>query len=291
MCRARHNVSYKGSNPIDKLPLASHEHSLIARLRAAGCVFAEEEAGLLFASGVSGAELEAMIARRVEGEPLEYILGWARFCGLRIRVAEGVFVPRQRSVLLVAEAASAIATLPAREDHTPRVLDLCCGTGALGAAVHARVNGAGRSIDVWASDLDPVAAACARDNLGLGADRVFSGDLFEPLPEALRGTLDIILCNTPYVPTGVIGMLPPEARNHEPLAALDGGTDGLDVQRRVAAEARHWLTSGGTLFVETSAGQAPATAEIFARSGLESRIIADEHRGATVVSGRSLAGL
>jgi len=261
----------------------------IARLRAAGCVFAEEEAGLLFGSGATGVALEAMVAHRGEGKPLEYILGWTWFCGLRIRVAKGVFVPRQRSALLVTEATAAIAALPTHSAHGDEpsiVLDLCCGTGALGAAVRASVEAAGGAIEVWAADLDPVAAECARTNLGLGADRVFSGDLFEPLPERLRGTLDIILCNTPYVPSSEIGMLPPEARDHEPLAALDGGTDGLDVQRRVAAEASAWLAPGGTLFVESSEHQAPASAAIFASNGLEPRIVFDEELGATIVAGR-----
>ena len=87
---------------------------------------------------------------------------------------------------------------------------------------------------------------------------MFEGDLFGALPAGLRGRVDVLIANAPYVPTAEIANMPPEAREHEPLVALDGGADGLDVQRRITACARDWLTPGGSLLIETSVRQAPA---------------------------------
>lgn len=245
---------------------------VIARLRAAGCVFAEDEARLLLDAAGSDAELTAMVDRRVAGLPLEHVLGWAEFCGLRVLVDPGVFVPRQRTGFLVRHAAAL-----ARPGSV--VVDLCCGSGAVGAVLASLVDG----IDLWAADVDPAAVRCARRNIA--AHRVVEGDLFDPLPTALLGRVDVLVANTPYVPTGAIALMPPEARDHEPLVALDGGGDGLDVQRRVAARAPRWLAPGGHLLVETSEEQAPRAAEVFARSGLRPRVVSSEELGATAVIG------
>src|SRR4051812_127402 len=147
--------------------------SIVAPLRGAGCVFAEDEARLLVDAAGTPADLTAMVTRRVDGEPLEYVLGWAEFCGLRILVGPGVFVPRRRTEFLVHEAVG--LSRPGAV-----VVDLCCGAGALGAAIAARVEGA----DVYAADVDPRAVACARRNLP--PDRVLEGDLYTPLPADLR---------------------------------------------------------------------------------------------------------
>jgi release factor glutamine methyltransferase len=247
---------------------------VVARLRAAGCVFAEEEAELLLAGARSADELAKLIARRVGGEPLEYVLGWALFCGLRVRVEPGVFVPRRRTEALVREAAGLAGTGSV-------VVDLCCGTGAVAAALLATLPRAG--LDLTAADLDPVAVRCAR--LNLPGRPVLEGDLFAPLPAALRGRVALLLVNAPYVPTGSIARMPPEAREHEHRLALDGGTDGLDVQRRVAAGAADWLAPGGHLLVETSTRQAPVTSALFARNGLLPRTVHHEDVDGTVVIG------
>ena len=241
---------------------------LVARLRAAGCVFAEDEAQLLRAAAEAPDELEALVARRVEGAPLEALLGWAEFCGLRIAVDAGVFVPRQRTAFLVAQAVD-------RAGPGAVVVDLCCGTGAVGAAVAAAVPG----VEVHAADIDPAAVACARRNL----PRVYQGDLYAALPDDLRGRVDLLVVNAPYVPTAAITTMPPEARDHEPHVALDGGADGLDVQRRVAADAPAWLRAGGALLIETGADQAPHTAAVFAAAGLRPQVVHAED--ATVVIG------
>jgi release factor glutamine methyltransferase len=194
---------------------------LVARLRAAGCVFAEEEAALLEEAATTGPELEALAARRIAGEPLEQVVGWAEFAGLRIVVEPGVFVPRRRTEFLAAEAAR-LAAAVAVAGRVPVVVDLCCGAGAIGAAVAS----AAGPIDLIAADIDPAAVRAARRNLEPLGARVVEGDLFEALPSELRGRVDVLAVNAPYVPTEEIAMMPPEARDHEARVALDGGADG-----------------------------------------------------------------
>jgi release factor glutamine methyltransferase len=249
-----------------------NEAQLVTALRSAGCVFAEEEARLLLDEASSPAELMAWTARRMAGEPLEHVVGWASFAGLRVAVDPGVFVPRRRSELVVTVAARSPADV---------VVDLCCGSGALGAALAARWPGAA----VYAADSDPAAVACARRNLP--AERVFGGDLYAALPGDLRGRVDLLVVNAPYVPTDAIATMPREARDHEHLLALDGGADGLDVQRRVVAEAPGWLAPGGRLLVETGRGQADRTAELFARAGIAAKVETDDEIGGTVVAGHA----
>jgi len=215
-----------------------------------------------------------MIAQRTAGLPIEHIVGWAEFCGLRVSVGPGVFVPRRRTEFLVSEAA---ARCPPRAV----VVDLCCGTGALGAAVAAAADVA----ELHAADVDPAAVAYAARTIGPGGGHVYQGDLYAPLPAALRGRVDLLLANVPYVPTREIGLLPPEASRHEPAVALDGGTDGLGVFRRAAAGAAGWLAPGGHVLSETSGRQAADATAILTRCGLKARVASDPERNATVVIG------
>lgn len=245
------------------------------RLRAAGCVFAEDEARLLIDAAPTQDALSTMVDQRVAGLPLEHVVGWAEFCGLRIAVDPGVFVPRRRTEFLVRQALSA-----APPDDAV-VVDLCCGTGAVGVALAAAL---GRA-EVHAVDLDPAAVRCAARNLAAVGGTVYGGDLYEPLPAVLRGRVDVLVANVPYVPTGEIDLLPAEARLHEAVVALDGGTDGLEVLRRVAAEAPAWLAPSGCLLVETSEHQAPAAAVAYARCGLVARVMIDEDSNTAVVIG------
>ncbi|MDQ0796719.1 putative protein N(5)-glutamine methyltransferase [Streptomyces sp. B1I3] len=247
--------------------------SIVTTLRAAGCVFAEDEAELLLSTAPDPTELAAMVERRVAGLPLEHVLGWAEFHGMRIAVDPGVFVPRRRTEFLVSQAA---ALAPAGAV----VVDLCCGSGALGVALASALPGA----ELHAVDVEPAAVRCARRNVeGLGT--VYEGDLFAPLPVSLRGRVDVLLANVPYVPTDDVGLLPAEARIHEPRVALDGGGDGLDVMRRVAAEAPDWLAPGGSLFVETSERQAARARETVGAGGLTPRVVVSGELYATVVIG------
>ncbi|MEO6886440.1 MAG: putative protein N(5)-glutamine methyltransferase [Jatrophihabitantaceae bacterium] len=252
---------------------------LVARLRSAGCVFAEDEARLLLDATRDRTELATLVERRVAGEPLEYVLGWAEFCGLRIAVHDGVFVPRRRTELLAQHAIELIhAHAHAHAPATPVAVDLCCGSGALGAALVA----AEPRLELHAADIDPVACACARGNLPPQAS-VHQGDLFNALPAKLRGHIDVLVTNVPYVPSGAIATMPPEARDHEPIHALDGGADGLDVLRRVGTAAPTWLAPGGHLLIETSERQLPQAIDAFTVSGLTTQIAHDDDLGATVV--------
>jgi release factor glutamine methyltransferase len=238
------------------------------------------------------AGLAAMVDRRAAGQPLEHVLGWAEFCGLRIAVDPGVFVPRRRTEFLVRRAAALArrAAAPARQDTArqdiarPRpvvVVDLCCGSGAVGAALAAALG----QVELHAADVDPAAVRCARRNVAAAGGRVYQGDLYRPLSARLRGRVDILAANVPYVPSGDVGLLPAEARAHEPRVALDGGADGLDVLRRVAAGAPSWLAPGGHLLVETSERQAPLATEAIARGGLIPRVAHSARLNATVVIG------
>ena len=249
---------------------------IVARLRAAGCVFAEDEARLLVSTARTPADLAAMVDRRAAGLPLEQVLGWAEFCGLRIAVDPGVFVPRRRTEFLVRQAAAL-----ARARRRTVVVDLCCGSGAVGAALAAALD----EVELYAVDIDPAAVRCARRNVAAAGGRVYEGNLDEPLPATLRGRVDVLVANAPYVPTGQVGLLPPEARDHEPRVALDGGVDGLEVLRRVIAAAPPWLGPGGCLLVETSERQAPEIAGAVARSGLIPRVAGSGELNATVVIG------
>jgi release factor glutamine methyltransferase len=260
---------------VDDVP-ASTPDPLVTRLRAAGCVFAEDEAQLLGAAARTPAELESMVEQRVAGHPLEHVLGWVEFCGLRIAVGPGVFVPRRRTELLVRQAAE----LARSAGPSPVVVDLCCGSGAVGAALAAALD----DVELHAVDIEPAAVACARANLG-GTGRVYEGDLYEPLPPSLRGRVAVLVANTPYVPTESLRLLPPEARLHEPRLALDGGPDGLAVQRRITEAAAQWLAPGGHLLIETSEPQAPDLVEAFARGGLVPRLTSSDELGATAVIG------
>lgn len=243
------------------------EEVVVAQLRAAGCVFAEDEARLLMAAADTPAALAALVAQRVAGLPLEHVLGWVEFCGLRIAVDPGVFVPRQRTSFLVEQAVSLSPSV---------VLDLCCGCGALGVAVASAVGG----VELHASDIDPVAVACARRNV---VGSVYVGDLYAPLPVGLMGRVDVLLANVPYVPTRHIELLPAEARLYEPLVALDGGLDGFSVLRRVVASAGSWLTRGGSLLFEVSSGQASSAVRLVSGYGFSCRVVVSADLGATVV--------
>ena len=260
--------------------------TVITRLRAAGCVFAEEEAGLLSGAATTPDHLDALVQQRISGLPLEHVLGWAAFCGLRIDVDPGVFVPRRRTEFLVREAmrllnSSGRAARSGRTGTPPVVVDLCCGSGAVGAALAALAG----PLELHAADVDAAAVQCAARNLVPLGGEVHAGDLYTALPERLRGRVSVLAVNAPYVPSAEIGTMPREARLHEPRVSLDGGTDGLQIQRRVAAGAAQWLAPGGYLLIETSPRQAPQTAGLFRRNGLTARVARSGELDATVVIG------
>ncbi|MDT0396613.1 MULTISPECIES: putative protein N(5)-glutamine methyltransferase [Streptomyces] len=256
------------------VPPPPSRDDVVAALRAAGCVFAEDEAEMIFSAATAPRDVAAMTERRAAGLPLELVVGWAEFHGRRIIVEPGVFVPRRRTEFLVDQA---LAQAPAARV----VVDLCCGSGAVGAALAAALG----TVELHAADIDPAAVRCARRNIAALGGQVHTGDLFTALPDGLRGRVGILAANVPYVPSDEIGLLPAEARDHEPLVALDGGADGLDVLRRVAAEAPGWLAPGGCLLVETGSRQAPAAVAAFTAAGLRTRLAASDEGHAHVVIG------
>jgi len=245
--------------------------ALVERLRAAGCVFAEDEAALLRAE-FTGDALEAAVTRRVAGEPLEQVLGFVEFGGLRLAVARRLFVPRRRTELV---ARLAIEALP----PGGRLADLCCGVGAIAAVVASRRPDA----VVVAADLSPVAVELAARNLApFGATAVVSD-----MAAGLVGPFDVITACPPYVPSGEIALMPREARDYEPHAALDGGPDGTDLQAVVFRAAAVLLTPGGVAIVETSRAQAKRTAQRAIEAGLNPSVGRDKKLGATVVTARA----
>lgn len=245
----------------------------VYRLRTAGCVFAEDEAEVLREAAGDDTALSALVSRRVTGEPLEQVVGWADFGGVRVRLSPGVFVPRVRSELLVnlavTEAGSGCV-----------VVDLCCGSGALGLVLKSRRP----DVTLHSADLDPAAVACAR--LNLDSD-VYQGDLFEALPDDLRNRVGLLLANVPYVATRHIPLLPAEARDHEPHSALDGGDDGLAVFRRVAAGAPRWLAPGGVLISEITEAQTAAAVETATGYGLTATVLTNDDLDARAILARS----
>ncbi len=251
-----------------------------ARLAAAGCVSAEAEARWLMEEALgtsSGAlagrsrqeplppaaagRLERMVARRVAGEPLQYVIGWAPFGPLRLEVGQGVFVPRPETELVAERAARHLAA----SGSGAVAVDLCTGSGAIACFLAHAVPGA----RVLATEVDPGALVWARRNVrGTGGVELLEGDLDEPLPAGLRGKVDVLVANVPYVPAGAFPLLPRDVRDHEPRLALDGGADGLDVLRRVMAVAPSWLAPGGWLVCEIGDDQDEAAALLAEQLGL-----------------------
>ncbi|WP_166999615.1 putative protein N(5)-glutamine methyltransferase [Paramicrobacterium fandaimingii] len=251
----------------------SDVEKLAVRLRESGSVFAEEEAALFFEAARDARDLELMVRRRLDGEAPEHIVGWAEFCGLRIAVAPNVFIPRQRTAALVDQAARLCA-------QGSIVVDMCCGSGALGRVIAERHPG----IELHAADSEHVAVTCARENLaGFGA--VHEGDLVDALPADLRGRIDVIVANVPYVPSAELRLMPAEAREREPAVTHDGGADGLNVFRRLVAAAPAWLAAGGSILSEISDEQADAALAALAAANLRGRTVYDDERETTVVIG------
>lgn len=263
------------------VPADSEE--VAARLRAIGCVAAEEEAGELLDAAADTAQLEGFLRRRAAGEPLAWITGWLDFAGVRVSVAPGVYVPRFESVELARRAGDALAaaasqaaasraaasraadgdpTILAATEGAPtaRAVDLCTGSGAIAVALRH----AAPAATVVGVDLDPRATRCARAN-GVAA-LVADATLDVPLR---TDAFDVVTVVAPYVPRDQIDYLPADVQRHEPMRALDGGTDGLAVLRHVVPTAARLLRRGGRLFVELGGNQDRLLAPTLRASGFE----------------------
>jgi release factor glutamine methyltransferase len=213
------------------------QRAVVDRLRAAGCVAAEEEADELVAGAPDGATLEAWLVRREQGEPLAWISGSVDFAGLTIQVSPGVYVPRTQTEEL---ARRALALLP----QDGRALDLCTGAGAVAAV-----------------DVDERSARCARGN----GVPVVVGDLAASI--GANASFDLVTAVAPYVPSDAIRLLPADVQRYEPRVALDGGDDGLDLVRRVITDAGRLLCPGGWLLVEVGGEQDVALTASLAAAG------------------------
>lgn len=236
----------------------------VAALRAGGVVAAEEEADDLIAAARSHAALASMVARRLRGEPTAWIIGRVDFLGVTIQLDPGVYVPRWKTEALALHALDHLAP-------GGTAADLCTGSGAIGSFLARRRPGA----RVVGTDVDELAVRCA----GRNGIEVFAGDLFDPLPEALRGTVDVVVSVPPYVPDGMLQFLPPDVTAHEPLRALSGGADGLAVASRIVESSPGWLRAGGSLVVEVGVDQMGQLKRLFAQHGLRPHAVIEDGDG------------
>ncbi len=229
------------------------------------------------------AQYKALIQRRLTHEPTQYLMGVREFYGRPFNVDARVLIPRNETELLVE---AVLRALP--KDAPTRVLDVCTGSGCIALSIAAERPQA----SVWASDLMPAALEVAKANaeaLGLGARVTFmQGDLFAAVP--VGPTFDVIVSNPPYVKTSELATLQKEVQR-EPRSALDGGEDGLDFIKRIAAEVLPRLKPGGLLALEIGEDQGPATAELLTRAGCHDvRVEPDLERRDRMVFGRAPKG-
>jgi len=218
---------------------------------------------------VAGQELEnyrELVRRRAQGEPLQTLIGTIEFYSRTFKVEAGVFIPRPETERLVEIA----TTLLAPPDHrliAPRAVEIGCGTGVVACSLAAELP----RLEIWASDISAPAVELSRHNaqlLGLaGRAHFHAGSRFEPLPRHLRGTVDLLVSNPPYVRRDEIEGLAVEVAEHDPRAALDGGPDGLDFYRHLAREMGDWLRPGAGIALEIGIQQDEAVPEILAGAG------------------------
>jgi len=260
------------------VPVRNDHAALAALLAGAGFIAPVEEADeLLAAAAGDAAVLDTLVERRLTGEPLAWITGSVRFCGVEVRVDPGVYVPRWHSEEL---ARRAVERLPV--DGT--AVDLCTGSGAIARVLTTARPGA----RVVASDVDARAVACARTN-GVEA---YAGDLFVPLPQTLEGRVDVVVAVVPYVPTHELPLLQRDTFTFETPLSYDGGPDGAGILRRVLAGSPRFLRRGGALLLELGRDQAEPLGGDLARLGyVDVTVLRDEEgdvRGIEAVLGRRL---
>lgn len=247
--------------------------SLTQTLADAGCIAAREEADeLLDAAAGDPGVLDHLVTRRLKGEPIAWLTGAVSFCGVRLSVAPGVYVPRWQTEPL---ARRAVTLLPL----AGVAVDLCTGAGAVAAVLAAAVPTA----RVLATELDPNAVRSARSN---GVE-VFEGWLDDPLPQELQGRVDVLTAVVPYVPTGSLPLLPSDVQTFEPRPALDGGIDGMDLLAEVARRSPSWLSPGGRVLLELGGDQADPMGQLLHELGFEGLdVMSDENGDARAICAR-----
>lgn len=242
---------------------------------------AELDRGLADLVTVGGvARLDALVARRLAGEPIQYVLGHWAFRTLDLLCDRRVLIPRPETEQVVDRALAVLDGLVERRgpDHRAQVVDLGTGSGAIGLAVTLERP---RS-EVWMVDASAAAAAVARANLaGLGMAggraRVLEGSWFDPLPADLRGRVDLVVTNPPYVADHE--ELPPSVAEWEPPGALVAGPTGLEAYRQILAEAPAWLAADGAVVAEIGAGQGDVVAAVARDAGFTEVDVAADHAG------------
>jgi release factor glutamine methyltransferase len=246
---------------------------VLRALEEGGCLAPGAEADLLLEASRDGlGPIGELVGRRLRGEPLAWIVGRVDFCGVRVLVKAGVFVPRPHTEAL---ARRAISLLP----PTGVAVDLCTGSGAVAAVLGS----ARPDALVVGTDVDPVAVACARRN----GVRAFLGDLDEPLPPSLRGRVDVLIAVVPYVPTEELHLLPRDVLANEPRRALDGGRRGTETLVRAAEAAARWLRPGGHALLELGGDQAGEVAAALTAVGLSDvRVRRDREGGDRAIEAR-----
>ena len=206
-----------------------------------------------------------LLDRRAEKEPLQYITGIQNFYGYDIHVEPGVLIPRLDSETVVEKAVELI-----KNRRYKTVLDLCCGSGALGIAIAKECHG----VKVTMSDESEDAVRISKSNvekLGLSkACKIVSGNLFEPFNKLFgKQKFDLIISNPPYIPTDVITTLDKEVKNYEPLSALDGGETGLDYYNKIIASAGEYMRKNGALVFEIGHDQADDVSNLLSDAGFK----------------------
>lgn len=238
---------------------------VIARLHAAGCVFAEQEAAFIRRHLANPDDIERAVVARCSGLPLEQAVGAAEFAGVTVTVADGVFVPRPR--------AEAIAEVAAAEHPDARVVvDLGCGSGALAAVLSMRLPAA----EIHGVDIDPASVIVARTNAWRFRFSVHHGSWWDGLPSALRGRVDLAVGYLPHVPSERVNGIHGDFRAHEPRSTVDGGVDGLDQLRAVLAPMPEWLAPGGRFVTLVSTEQVGHVSGRIARADDQDAIVVFE---------------
>lgn len=247
-------------------PPALTAAEVAARLAAAGVPTPAVDARILLREGDPG-RIDELVARREAREPLQLILGSVGFRYLDLAVRPGVFVPRPETEVLAGEAV-------ARVPRGGIVAEPCTGTGAVAIAVATESPAA----EVHAADISPAAVALARENADAAgaAVNVRAGDLLDPFPDALRGRLDVLVCNPPYLADGELGATEPEVAEWDPPGALVSGPTGHEITDRLIAAAGLWLRPGGSLLLEVAESRAQVTAARAEAAGLvEAGVVSD----------------
>jgi len=234
-------------------------------------------------------EIESILQRRAQREPLQYIIGYVEFLGLKIKVGKGVLIPRPETELLAEEV---IKTVPSLKSQAPsRVLDLCTGSGCLALAIAKNFPEA----EVYGTDISKEATRYASENAKLNDIKnvtFLKGSLFEPMKQLISAMplkFDVIVSNPPYIKSDEIACLQPEIHKWEPRNALDGGEDGLNYYRTICFEGRAYLAFTGVMFLEIGEGQAEEVSEIAMQNGFRNITVIKDYAGIErIIAARAL---